>query len=147
MYDDESLSETFPIKHPIPLRLAPVMSSVLCNDYRFRDHLFNALEKVNVDKNSLTEDEINYIFENNYYGGHRIGGYPCFEDDDPRRDDASLQKYDSLLLQIVTHIYPDESGKEIEYVNFENEGSCQFFIPREKLRQKDFSDVLFVCGH
>lgn len=147
MYDDESLSETFPIKHPIPLRLAPVMSTVLCNDYRFRDHLFNALEKVNVDKNSLTEDEINYIFENNYYGGHRIGGYPCFEDNDPRRDDASLQKYDSLLLQIVTHIYPDESGKEIEYVNFENEGSCQFFIPREKLRQKDFSDVLFVCGH
>ena len=77
------------------------------------------------------------------YGGHRIGGYPCFEQDDPRDVTEGLRKYDTLLLQIVSHTMPDASGNEETLIMFGDEGGCQFFIPREKLRARDFSDVMY----
>ena len=76
-------------------------------------------------------------------GGHRIGGYPCFEQDDPRDVTEELRKYDTLLLQIVSHTMPDTSGNEETLIMFGDEGGCQFFIPREKLRARDFSDVMY----
>ena len=96
----------------------------------------------------LEDAENDYITEQNTYAGHRIGGYPCFEQFDPRDDEPELQKYDTLLLQIVSHIAPDTQGKEHELIMFGDLGGCQFFIPAEKLRAKDFSDILYSwdCG-
>ena len=96
----------------------------------------------------LTEQECDYIHEQNTYAGHRIGGYPRFEQFDVRDDEPALQKYDTLLLQIVSHTATDEQGRERELIMFGDEGGCQFFIPAEKLRQRDFSDVMYTwdCG-
>lgn len=143
--DDPELPEHFPVKHGYPVRLAPAMSSMLSSDYRFDEAMLNALKKAGIEEGprSLNSDELDHIYSENSYGGHRIGGYPCFEQEDPRDSDFGLRKYDTLLLQIVSHSMPDANGKEEDLIMFGDDGGCQFFIPREKLRARDFSDVMY----
>ena len=149
--DDPTLSDAFPIQHVLPVRLTPSMGSIRSGDYRFVECVNAALLKAGAEERDmaeLTEEECDYIHEQNTYAGHRIGGYPCFEQFDPRDDEPKLQKYDTLLLQIVSHTAPDEHGHEQELIMFGDEGGCQFFIPADKLRQRDFTDILYSwdCG-
>ena len=139
--DDDDLSESFPIPHVLPIRLSPAFGSIRSTDYRFDKALSAALAKVGVD--SLSEEESDYIYAQNTYAGHRIGGYPCFEQFDPRDDNPAWQSYDTLLLQIVSHTMTDEKGKDRNLIMFGDEGGCQFFISSEKLKNRDFSDILF----
>jgi uncharacterized protein YwqG len=121
------------------------MGSMLSSDYRFEEAMHSALKKAGFDNGvrDLNHDERDLIYDENSYGGHRIGGYPCFEQDDLRDSDYNLRKYDTLLLQIVSHTMPNSEGEEEELIMFGDCGGCQFFIPREKLRERDFSDVLY----
>ena len=143
--DDPELPDHFTVKHVYPVRLSPAMGSILSSDYRFNEAMNAALKKAGLEKGEfdLSDEEYDLIYDENSYGGHRIGGYPCFTQDDPRDVGDSLQKYDTLLLQIVSHTMPDEDGKEEDLIMFGDSGGCQFFIPREKLRERDFSDVLY----
>lgn len=70
--------------------------------------------------------------------GHKLGGYPMFTQWDPR-DESRYMKYDCLLLQIDTD-YNNGENKTM----FGDSGVCNFFIPREKLKNQDFSDVLYT---
>lgn len=70
-------------------------------------------------------------------GGHKIGGYPCFTQSDPRTDEE-LEKYDFLLFQLDTD--NDERG---DRVMWGDSGIGNFFISTEKLKNLDFSDVLY----
>jgi len=149
--EDPSVSSEFPIFGAFPVRLRPAMSSIRTSDYRFESAVHEALTKAGIadgDALVLSAREEDFIIERNAYAGHRIGGYPCFEQEDPRSHDPSLRKYDTLLLQIVSHTMPDENGKEKELIMFGDAGGCQFFIPREKLIARDFSDVMYWwdCG-
>ncbi len=150
LLNDDSISEDFPIKKALPVRLTPAFGSVRFSDYRFSDCVNAALAKAGVDggENSLSEDEMEFICDQNIYAGHRIGGYPCFEQSDPREYHPELRKYDTLLLQIVSHTVHGENGRGHDLIMFGDEGGCQFLIPSEKLRCRDFSDVLFWwdCG-
>ena len=150
LLNDGSVSEDFPIKEALPVRLTPAFGPVRFSDYRFSDCLNAALAKAGVDggEDLLSEDEMEYVCEQNVYAGHRIGGYPCFEQSDPREYHPELRKYDTLLLQIVSHYMPDENGCGRELIMFGDDGGCQFLIPSEKLRARDFSDVMFWwdCG-
>lgn len=143
--DDPELPDHFPVRHAFPVRLSPAMGSMLSSDYRFDAVVDAALKKAGLENGSddLEDAEFDLIYEENSYGGHRIGGYPCFEQDDPRDVTEELRKYDTLLLQIVSHTMPDASGNEETLIMFGDEGGCQFFIPREKLRARDFSDVMY----
>ena len=142
--DDPELPDDFPVRHAFPVRLSPAMGSILSSDYRFEAAADAALKKAGLDGyDALTEEEFDLIHEENSYGGHRIGGYPCFMQDDPRDVSEDLRKYDTLLLQIVSHTMPDATGKEEVLIMFGDEGGCQFFIPRDKLRARDFSDVMY----
>lgn len=147
--DDPGVSESFPIQHALPLRLKPAMSSVRTTDYRFDRLLNEALTKAGVEGGieGISERELDFICEQNVYAGHRIGGYPCFEQYDPR-EELSLEKYDTLLLQIVSHIHPNGNGGEDTLIMFGDHGGCQFFIPKDKLIARDFSDIMFWwdCG-
>ncbi len=151
LQDDPTVSDSFPIRHVLPVRLTPSMGSIRSGDYRFVECVNAALLKAGAEEKDmaeLTEQECDYIHEQNTYAGHRIGGYPTFEQFDPRDDQPKLQKYDTLLLQIVSHTAPDAQGSERELIMFGDEGGCQFFIPAENLRQRDFSDVMYTwdCG-
>ena len=143
--DDPELPDHFPVKHVYPVRLSPAMGSILSSDYRFNEAMNAALKKAGLEKGEfdLSDEEYDLIYDENSYGGHRIGGYPCFTQDDPRDVGDSLQKYDTLLLQIVSHTMPNSEGEEEELIMFGDSGGCQFFIPREKLLNRDFSDVMY----
>ncbi|MCM1508323.1 MAG: YwqG family protein [Ruminococcus flavefaciens] len=71
------------------------------------------------------------------YSGHKVGGYPFFTQSDPR-DDKMLEYYDFLLFQLDT----DYIGKE-DVTMWGDCGVGNFFINSEKLKNKDFSDVLY----
>lgn len=148
--DDPNVSDAFPIQHVLPIRLTPAMGSIRASDYRFAECVDAALLKAGAECtfDELEDEENDFITEQNTYAGHRIGGYPCFEQFDPRDDEPKLQVYDTLLLQIVSHTAPDEQGREQELIMFGDLGGCQFFIPAEKLRNRDFSDILYSwdCG-
>ena len=147
--DDPSVSPEFPIQHALPIRFVPLMASIRSTDYRFEEYFNAALTKAGAsyDMGELTDEESDFVFDQNSWAGHRIGGYPCFEQYDPRDDEPELQKYDTLLLQIVSHT-ADEDSDEGDLIMFGDLGGCQFFIPRDKLRARDFSDILYSwdCG-
>ena len=148
--DDPTVSPAFPVHKALPLRISPNMSSVLASDYRFESCFDAALKKAGIEEGiaGIPEDTYDRVCDENSYGGHRIGGYPCFEQQDPRDYREDLRKYDTLLLQIVSHTVPNEHGANEELIMFGDEGGCQFFIPRDKLRARDFSDVMYWwdCG-
>jgi uncharacterized protein YwqG len=65
------------------------------------------------------------------YGGHKIGGYAYFTQEDPRRDRS--RKDDLLLLQI-------DSSKEIM---FGDAGISNIFINADDLRKRNFNNAHF----
>ena len=147
--NDPSISSDFPISRALPIRFAPLMASIRSTDYKFEEQFNAALKKAGAsfDMGELTDTESDFVFDQNSWAGHRIGGYPCFEQCDPRDGEPELQKYDTLLLQIVSHTADKNSG-EGDLIMFGDLGECQFFIPRDKLRARDFSDILYSwdCG-
>ncbi len=68
-----------------------------------------------------------------------IGGYPYFTQDDPRFAD-SYKRFDTLLLQINS-FYDRETCDEIMWGDM---GVGSFFIPLERLKSGDFSEVMFT---
>jgi len=148
--NDKSISESFPVRACLPLRLTPAMSSVTASDNRFENAVDNALKKAGFENGieDIDSEDYDFIYSENSYGGHRIGGYPVFEQYDPKEEKEEFQKYDTLLLQIVSHTVADNKGREADLIMFGDCGGCQFFIPREKLRAKDFTDIMYWwdCG-
>lgn len=69
--------------------------------------------------------------------GNKIDGYPYFAQSDPREYD-DLDSYDTVLLQIDSM-----DDYENEYIMWGDSGVCNFFINKEKLKNLDFSDVLY----
>lgn len=67
--------------------------------------------------------------------GHKIGGYPAFTQEDPREDD---DPHNFLLFQLDS----DYNGED-EKVMWGDSGIGNFFINSEKLKNCDFSDVLY----
>ncbi|XP_055347887.1 uncharacterized protein YwqG-like [Paramacrobiotus metropolitanus] len=65
-------------------------------------------------------------------GGHQIGGYPCFTQDDPRSGSAELRGYE-LLFQL------DSDGPN--GILWGDGGVANFFIRPEDLEKRDFSKV------
>ena len=69
--------------------------------------------------------------------GHKIGGYPCFTQEDPRNI-AKEDDHDILLLQIDT----DNIGER--EIMWGDSGVANFFISRENLKQRNFQDVIYT---
>lgn len=67
--------------------------------------------------------------------GHKIGGYPAFTQEDPREDGSA---YDFLLLQLDS-----EFGNGKDRILWGDSGIGNFFINSEKLKNLDFSDVIY----
>lgn len=105
------------------------------HDYRCPELLGDELDNKIADYIDEHWDEEDDLFNS---CGHKLGGYPCFTQDDPRDNlDHSEEPYE-LLLQI-------DSEEEIMW------GDCgvgNFFIKSSALKQKNFSDVLYTwdCG-
>ena len=97
---------------------AAVSGSMSACDYRFREDFDDELC-----------GEITDAF-------HRMGGYPCSYQHDPR-EDARFARYDQLLFQLDTMDW----GQWGVYIG---DGGCmKFCIPSDALAAGDFSDVLY----
>jgi uncharacterized protein YwqG len=79
------------------------------------------------------DDEFWDAYNRNYpAGGHKLGGYPSFTQQDPRE---TIENKDYLLLQMDTD---EENG-----IMWGDNGVANFFISEKDLKNKDFSNVLY----
>lgn len=132
-------SETFPVAWGCEGSCYLGTDAMPMEDYRFHER-FNALlqERGKPPLEEQPEYVVRAIGERMERVSHKIGGYPCFDADDPRRD-PRYAKYDVTLLQILSH----QSKEHHVNIHFGRGGNCNFFIPRDNLRARDFSDVLY----
>jgi len=73
---------------------------------------------------------IDYVGGTYWPEGHKIGGYPLFNQDDPRIDN----KYDKLLFQL-------DSDTIKGVVMWADSGTGHFFISEQDLKNRKFDDV------
>ena len=109
----------FPVRGKLRLRIhTRVMQPMPACDYRFREDFDDDLCA-----------EITDAF-------HRMGGYPCSYQWDPR-EDGRYAHYDQLLFQLDTMDWG-------QWGVFIGDGGCmKFCIPSDALAAGDFSDVLY----
>ena len=104
----------------------------------FLDILFEKVweeENFKFDEKDKLSEEVEEIYGYEFYEeniGTKCNGFPFFTQFEPR-DEEQLKEYDTLLFQI-------DSGGEIMIGDC---GVMNFFINREKLKNKDFSDVFY----
>jgi len=72
---------------------------------------------------------------------HRISGYPAFTQEDPRGYNVSLQSLDVLLFQLASEYVAGDY--EIMWGDM---GVANFLINSDKLKNCDFSEVLYTWG-
>lgn len=84
--------------------------------------------------NQAIEDELTDFFYDNFTsGGHKVGGYAYFTQEDPRHEGNGTDKY-VLLLQV-------DSDDDICWGDV---GVANFFIHPDDLARKDFSKVMYT---
>ncbi|MDE7415984.1 MAG: DUF1963 domain-containing protein [Lachnospiraceae bacterium] len=83
------------------------------------------------------------IIERMKCGGCKMGGYPRYEQDDPRLYGEELPAWDTLLFQLDgdTFTYPCGDIGEKAFISL-NGGTLNFLIRSEDLMKQDFSNVL-----
>ena len=107
-------------------------------NYELLDNLFKeVLEEKNLEFNEKDKlyEEVEKLYDDEFYEeivGTKCNGFPYFTQWEPR-DEEQMKEYDTSLFQI-------DSGKE---VMIGDSGVMHFFINREKLKNKDFSDVFY----
>lgn len=109
------------------------------DDYRF-EPLFLKFYYAEKDYPLETVEEIRYAIcdesrEINEYGDAYFGGYPYFVNSDPRNY-KSYRSYDTLLFEIL------ESCKREIGVEVGSSGTLSYLIPKNKLEERSFSDIM-----
>jgi len=106
-------------------------------DFNFRKIFGNTADTI-IELYYDNEEVSNFLSQYALNGGHKMGGYATFVQDDPRSYNEELTEYDTLLLQIDTD----------KFVQWGDMGVANFFINHEKLKKADFSEVMYNwdCG-
>jgi len=106
-------------------------------DFNFRKIFADEADTI-IDLHYDDEEVSQFLGKYALNGGHKMGGYAYFTQEDPRSYNDELVEYDTLLLQIDTD----------KFVQWGDMGIANFFINHEKLKKADFSDVLYNwdCG-
>ena len=135
--------EDFPVNGSILLEPTIYFDSANPLQYDFKEHFVRAATELSIELpvdfslyDVLPDDMWEELLKN--AAGHKILGYPFFTQSDPR-ENRRYANYDTLLLQIDS----DYDRHRRENVLFGDCGIANFFINREKLKQRDFSDVLY----
>ncbi|MBB1284601.1 DUF1963 domain-containing protein [Flavisolibacter sp. BT320] len=129
--DEQERDSALPLEQPMQLTFSLDKDYYSFSDCRYPEEVADDLlgaDKPVKGQRSL-EDELTEVFSE---GGHKMGGYAFFTQDDPRRE-MTYRDY-ILLLQI------DSQGDHICWGDL---GVGNFFIHPDALRQKDFSQVLY----
>ena len=95
------------------------------------DYQFNFFEI------SDDDDKFDEYWDTFYSAGHKILGYPCFTQEDPRIDSSEDEPY-ILLFQIDSD--SNENGCDILWGD---NGIANFFIKQSDLAKLNFSEVIY----
>lgn len=114
-----------------PLFFSPIVTKeyVSAYDYRLPQYVENIETFVQEEARTFLDVYSDYMLG----ADHKIGGYPYFLEKDFRLLRPDLQKFDTLLFQLVSD---DSIG-----FNYRDSGIVSFFIEGERLANKDFSNV------
>lgn len=127
-YMNELDTEYFPIEQEMSLTFSLDYEPVPIENYK-RDELLDDAADL------FEDDELWDSYADEFTGdGHKIGGYPCFTQSDPRDDATMYNGYDILLLQIDTDTN----------IMWGDSGVANFFIKKEDLLNLDFSKVMYT---
>ncbi len=96
------------------------------------------------EKSILKEDEklVDAIRESRTYTGTRMGGYPFFTQNDPRRFNEKYAGCTVLLFQSDSENCDDSTGLADD-ICWGDAGVANFFISPEDLAKRDFSRVIY----
>lgn len=142
-YEADSGENYMPVNGEYGLQFEYSKESLSDNDCRFRLKFCNAYNSFNPPKTIESPYDLNTdIGELESFEklgetafGHKIGGYPGFTQEDPRDEYSPC---DFLLLQLDS-----EFGEGEDKIMWGDAGICNFFINREKLKNLDFSEVMY----
>ena len=107
-------------------------------NYELLDNLFKEVleeESLGFNEKDKLYEEVEKLYDDEFYEeivGTKCNGFPYFTQWEPR-DEEQMKEYDTSLFQI-------DSGKE---VMIGDNGVMHFFINREKLKNKNFSDIFY----
>lgn len=118
---------------PRRMRFSAATETLGVHDHRF-DRLLGGDAHATIERyakaHHLDADVLfDAVYERNGRGGHKIGGYPFFTQQDPRTDDDRLE----LLLQLDTD----------DQMMWGDSGVGGFFIAPEDLARADFGRVMY----
>ena len=125
----------FPIGKEAALHFS-VEHEPVCDGVFNMDELLGEGVNLHVPVDEKGEKELWESYSDTFSGeGHKMLGYPCFAQNDPREWDKHLQEYNLLLLQI-------DSDYENE-IEWGDSGVANFFIKEDDLRNRNFSNILY----
>ncbi|KGR86076.1 YwqG family protein [Lysinibacillus odysseyi] len=132
-----SVASQYPISRELLLTFSKEVEPISATDYRL--HHFISAELA--EQFTLIEQQpFNEVYLQHFSSAdHKIGGYPYFIEEDARAWNPSFQKYDTLLLQIVSD---DAQG-----IMWGDSGVAKFFINHKCLETCNFSDILFYLEY
>lgn len=147
--------EFFPLKGEFGVEFIPTMEGAPKNSQEYQKAFckyFNEISGENIESpydlkfklqlSSSVLDEA--IYQGNSAYGHKIGGSSDFCQYDPRGTKEKQEQYDFQLLQLRSD-FGRINGNSVENIMWGDAGICHFFINSQKLKNCDFSDVLYYC--
>ena len=113
---------------------------------RFEDMFYHIFTKICKEKGLKQTQEdwlyrklLNFMqYSENYYS--QCDGFAFFTQDDPREYNEEYKKFDTVLFQLNSEF--DENTRNWK-VCIGDAGVINFFINRENLKKKDFSEILY----
>lgn len=152
---DDVEKEFFPLKDEFGVEFIPATEDTPKDSIRYQKTFckyFNEISGENIESPYDLEFKLHLpfnilskaIYEGNSSYGHKIGGSSDFCQFDPRESEEEQEKYNFQLLQMESD-FGRINGKNYENIMWGDSGICHFFINAEKLKNCDFSDILYYC--
>ena len=114
---------------------------------RFEEAIYNVFDKLCKEKNLEQHQEdwlyrkiLNIEMEYSEESHSQCDGFAFFTQNDPREFEEKYKKYDTVLFQLDSEY--DENTKKWK-VCIGDAGVLNFSINREKLKNKDFTEILY----
>ncbi|MBQ4464816.1 MAG: DUF1963 domain-containing protein [Oscillospiraceae bacterium] len=147
--------EFFPLKGEFGVAFLPTVEDTPKDSIRYQRTFckyFNEISGESIESPYDLEFKLHLPFEvlaealynNNSSHGHKIGGSSDFCQYDPRETEEQQERYDFQLLQLCSD-FGRIDGKNFARIMWGDAGICHFFINSEKLKNCDFSDILYYC--
>lgn len=140
------ISENFPVQMEYKLEFENAEEPMTVFDYRFDGEFTKNYNAAFPEKKisciaDLNDNDMEFLFaddddpDEGQPAEHKLLGYPIFDQEDPRNG-TEYEKYDRLLFMIDCDMS--------EYIMFGDGGGACFFISSEKLKNADFSDIMYT---